>query len=543
MTASEGNQTDFMNSSGGMMTDEPQATGTAADGGDDARGLGAVDPAYLVERFRMLCNATNDALWDYDLRDGSLWWSEGLTASFGYRPDQIQGTLDEWLGMVHPDDRERVAADFDAAVSAGGPWTKEYRMFDASGAVRWVLDRGTVLRDDHGGAVRMLGGVSDVTERRLWDERRRGLARLEGLGTMAGGIAHNLGNVLAPIHLALDQLEARAGISADDAALLDQVRRSTRLASAMVGELLAFARGESGRRDRLDLRDVVSEVRAIVGDSLPADVEMEATLGHEPVWVDGDLTQLQQVLLNLVTNARDAMPSGGRLVVATDVVVRSEASVPSAYGRISVSDTGTGIDAVHLPQLFEPFFTTKAPGIGTGLGLPTSRAVVEHHGGRLDVDTSGGEGTTFEMLLPLADAPPADAPSPDARPELASRSGTQPGVVLVIEDESAIASLVRRVLESAGHQVLIAADGDRGLELLAASSVDAVITDLGVPGVSGVELVGRIREVSPGVPLVVASGGGVEVLDGTGADVVWLSKPFTTATLLGALVEAGTAAL
>ncbi|MDZ7678627.1 MAG: PAS domain-containing protein [Acidimicrobiales bacterium] len=513
-------------------------------------------PAVDGERFRLLCNATNDALWDWDLVGGDLWWSEGMSTTFGYPLDELEPTIDAWVELIHPDDVDRVVAELDRAVRVDSPWSCEYRMLHRDGTVIWVHDRGTVVRDDAGAPVRMVGGITDITAKRRVEDRELRAQRLEGLGSLASGIAHNLGNVLTPILLLADQLEPE--LDGSNRQAVAQIRTSTQLATRMCRQILTFARGGGGRREQVEVGPLVDSVLSMVRETFPATIRIDVATAVEQVNVVGDHTQLQQVLLNLFVNARDAMPDGGWLSVASEVVevsqhVRSPAAPPDdaehegPYVRVRVADTGTGIDPQHVDELFDPFFTTKPPGEGTGLGLPTSLAVVQAHGGFIDVDTSA-EGTVFDVFLPVAivdehplvdgaDGVVVDGRS-NGRPPSPTRAEGGVATVLVVEDEAMVARLVCRVVEGAGYEVLMASDGDEALELLGANSVDAVLTDLNVPGTSGEALLDAMRGRDEHLPIVVASGGiGADGMDGAGDrhGVTWLPKPFSNDALLHAV--------
>ncbi|MFP4512837.1 MAG: PAS domain-containing protein [Acidimicrobiales bacterium] len=508
------------------------------------------------ERFRLLCNATNDALWDWDLVSGELWWSEGMSSTFGYPLDELEPTLDAWIEMIHPDDLDRVVAELDHAVHQGSPWSSEYRMLHHDGTVMWVRDRGTVVRDAAGVPVRMVGGISDITAKRRIEDRELRAQRLEGLGSLASGIAHNLGNVLSPIVLLSDQLEPE--LDGSNRQTVAQIRTSAQLATRMCQQILTFARGGGGRRDRVEVGSLVESVLSMVRETFPVTIRIDVETTVEQVDVVGDHTQLQQVLLNLFVNARDAMPDGGWLSVGSEVVEasqhrRSSAAPPDdvehegPYVRVRVADTGTGIDPQHLDELFDPFFTTKPPGEGTGLGLPTSLAVVRAHGGFIDVDTSA-EGTVFDVFLPLAlgDDPRGSIDPDDAvvdgrsngRVPSATRAAGDVATVLIVEDEAMIARLARRVIEGAGHEVLMAGDGDEALDLLGRNRVHVVLTDLNVPGTSGEALLAAMRGRDEHLPIVVASGGiGPDGIGGAGDrhGVTWLPKPFSNDALLHAV--------
>lgn len=366
--------------------------------------------------------------------------------------------------------------------------------------------------------------------------------RLESIGTLAGGIAHDLNNVLTPIIFSLDVL--REGIAdADLVPLVDEVERSARRGADMVRQLLAFARGGTGERRPIDVGAVLRELVATLRETLPKSIDVQAEIPADLPWVHGDGTQLHQVMLNLCVNARDAMPQGGTLrIVAAEVhhddnygTMMPDAS-SGPYLVIEVADTGSGMSAELLSRIFDPFFTTKAPGKGTGLGLSTTRSIVSAHGGSISVTSDLGIGTRFALHLPaiprgMAAAIQAAAPS---------RRRGEGQSLLLVDDEAPIRKVGATILSSLGFQVTVAADGAEALELLRAdpSKYDALITDLMMPVMDGLQLMREARVVRADLPMIASSGVHDDVhQQAVAAEGIaeFLAKPYSTESLLAAL--------
>jgi PAS domain S-box-containing protein len=378
-----------------------------------------------------------------------------------------------------------------------------------------------------------LAGIAIDRERaadslRRSEQQLRQSQKMEAVGRLAGGIAHDFNNLLTAIggytELLLDKLPPE---QRDDA---EQIRHAADRAAALTKQLLAFTRRQVVQRESLDLNDVVRDMDRLLRRLIGAGVEVVSVLAPEPVQVEADRSQLEQVIVNLVLNARDAMPGGGKLVIAT--------SHEGDWVELRVEDTGVGIEESVRPHVFEPFFTTKEPGRGTGLGLATVLGIVEQQGGRIELETAVGEGTTFRLRLPTAAfVPPAAAP-PTAEPRAPNGSGT----LLVVEDEDIIRALVVRTLRGAGYEVLEARYASEALERWEERREDValLLTDIVMPGMSGVELARRLGEERPELPILLMSGfadpdagGPVPAPRSAG----FLEKPFTPSELLRCVRE------
>lgn len=355
-------------------------------------------------RFRLVAAATTDVVWDLDVAGDLLWWGPGYARMFGDEQDEGVRPVEAWAGLIHPEDRDGVVASLREALAAGdASWAREYRVVRLDGQVRWVADRGRRVGGGEGRTRRMIGGLADITERRELQQRTLRAQRMQTLGTLAGGVAHDLNNVLAPIVLAGDLL-ATAELPADLQPVVDTLIDSAERGRRLVEQVLRLARGAELDRRSVDLEQLVGGLQRFLDDTLGPTVSWQLTGGCRQR-VLGDPTQLEQVVVNLVGNARAAMPDGGTLTIALEdlevVAVPPRAhgdARPGRFVRVAVRDDGRGMDPTVRERLFEPFFTTREA--GTGLGLATVLAIVQGHGGFLTVDSAPGAGTTVAVHLP-----------------------------------------------------------------------------------------------------------------------------------------------
>jgi PAS domain S-box-containing protein len=493
------------------------------------------------ERFRLLSKATNDAIWDWDLVTDLIWWNDGFTTLFGFTRDEIEPTIVSWTGRIHPEDLQGVTAAVDRAIARGdASWSGEYRFRRKDGSYAYVLDRGYILREPDGRAVRMIGGMTDLTERRQLEQQYLRAQRLESIGTLAGGIAHDLNNVLAPVLMSIGLLQMDER-DPERREILSTIEQSAKRGAEMVRQVLSFARGLEGRRIEIHLSHLLRDVMRITNDTFPKNIRVEAQMAPDLWPLLADPTQLHQVLLNLCVNARDAMPNGGRLTIrATNMRVDEHYAAMNIEARvgphlqIDVEDTGAGIAAEHLDKVFDPFFTTKDLGKGTGLGLSTSLAIVKSHGGFIRVTTEPGQGSCFRVFLPAQAAGTAVDSAVAADAALPRGHGE---TVLVVDDEAAVRQITKQTLESFGYDVVVAADGSEAVSIYVQNQdrIALVLTDMMMPIMDGPATIRVLRRLNPGVRVIGASG--VAVGDGpapvpdTGIRH-FLPKPYTADTLL-----------
>ena len=389
------------------------------------------------------------------------------------------------------------------------------------------------VRNERGEVVYLVASCYDVTARvEAHADLRRKVGhdlraqRLASIGTLAGGIAHDLNNVLAPIVMSIDLLRQTV-TSDEDRDLVETIATSARRGAEMVRHVLSFARGLQAERRRLVPRELITDVEKIVRDTFPKNIEIRAECVGEPWPILGDSTQLHQVLINLCVNARDAMPEGGTLLLrASNVDVDGRALV-----RFEVEDSGHGMDPSIVEQIFDPFFTTKEVGRGTGLGLPTSLAIVKGHQGSLHVSSLSGAGSCFTLFIPAV----FGAATAVTKTEPAELPRGRGETILVVDDEAPIRRITRQTLEAHGYRVLSAADGAEGIAIFRANRerVAAVITDMMMPVMDGASMIDELLALEPGLPVIASSGFPTPPSDAVRARVrAMLAKPYSAETLL-----------
>ncbi|HET9066132.1 MAG TPA: PAS domain S-box protein [Gemmatimonadales bacterium] len=487
------------------------------------------------ERFRQLTETIDEVFWISDpVAQRALYASPAFEAIWGRPSSALYDDPSLWINSVHAEDRAAVAEATPRQLT--GDYDMTYRIVRPDGTIRWVRDRAYPVRDAAGVPHRIVGLAEDVTERKAIEAQFLRAQRMESIGTLAGGIAHDLNNVLTPILMSVEMLRMEDD-TAERRETLDNIEATARKGADMIRQVLQFARGVDGRRVEIDVRELVDDVVRIGNDTFLKAVQLTAHIDRDLPPVSGDPTQLHQVLLNLAVNARDAMPDGGTITITarSEDLLRPEADV-----LVEVTDTGTGIPPELVDRIFEPFFTTKAQGKGTGLGLSTSLAIVTSHGGTLRVRSTPGKGTTFTMRLPTMEG---------ARPATSARSAgcAQRGngeMILVVDDEAAIRSVTARLLQAHGYGVMLASDGREAVECYAEhrASIAVVLTDMMMPVMDGATAIARLRAIDPGVRLITVSGlADQSGLPPTGPDqypIRHLAKPYTAGELIAVIGQA-----
>jgi two-component system, cell cycle sensor histidine kinase and response regulator CckA len=495
-----------------------------------------------LERQAALLDEARDAIIVRDADHRVAYWNRGAERLYGWSAQEVMGTdIRELL------DDDPAAFDVATAeVMAQGYWSGEVAQRTRDGAPVVVAGRWTLVRDDDGRPEAILAINTDITEQQRVEQQLLRAQRMESIGTLAGGVAHDLNNVLSPILLAAELLELRASDDVD-VDLLDTIAVSARRGADMVRQVLSFARGVEGQRSPVDVTRLLREVRVLVRDTFPKDVTFRLQAPDQVPGLIGDSTQIQQVLVNLVVNARDAMPEGGTLTITvTPVTLDAQhvagmpGSTPGGHLLIEVEDTGSGMPPEVAERVFEPFFTTKPPGSGTGLGLSTSAAIVRSHGGFVRVDSEPGRGSRFSLYLPIDRGEAPVDPVPALDPELPRGDGR---TVLVVDDEEAVRAMTRRTLETYGYGVLEARDGAEAVAVFAQhrDHVDVVLTDMLMPVMDGPTTIHALRSVTSDLRIIGASGlhGDGKVAQAASAGVEhFLTKPYTSRSLLDTLAEA-----
>ena len=493
----------------------------------------AVRPADALAQQRTFLEQAQEVAhigsWVAELDESNrLEWSAESHRIFGVPIGEFEGSSDAFFAFVHPDDRATVRAAVAAAAADGPPYDIEHRIERRDGTPRWVHERAVILRDPEGRPLRMVGTVQDITERRLLEERQRQSQKMEAVGRLAGGIAHDLNNALTVIagyaELALGEVGSDHAARPD----VEEIRRAAERAGAVTRQLLAFSRQQPIEPRVFDLNETIAALARLLARLLGADVDVQARLADEALPVLGDPGQVEQAVINLAVNARDAMPGGGALVLSTAVETVDEAFAGShppmpvgQYVLLCVSDSGHGMSRDTMVRIFEPFFTTKDVGKGTGLGLSMVYGTLKQSGGFIFVDSEVTRGTTFRLYFPRAGAP--------ATVRARERQGHE--TLLVVEDEPAVRNLVASALRHDGYRLLLAGSAEEALALADAHDgpIDLLLTDAMMPGRSGIELTSLITARRPGIPVILMSGysEGTLAVPSISASIALLQKPFT----------------
>jgi PAS domain S-box-containing protein len=485
------------------------------------------------ERYALAMEGANEGHWDWDIENDRMFLSQKMKMLYGIGAESEISTRTAWLGqiVIHPDDRPRFEATFKDHFEGLTPWYDcEYRVRQPNDDWHWLHARGRLLRDSAGTPVRFVGSTIDVNAQKLAQAHKEQLEaqlrqsqKMEAIGTLAGGIAHDFNNILGAI---LGYGELAHQQSPEGSPLrryLDNVMHAAERAQILIERILGFSRSGLGDRAPVNVQFVIEETLELLEASLPAGIRLESSISSGNAAVIGDATYLHQVAMNLCTNAVQAMERGGTLRVILERIEVTESRALSrglihagSYVRLIVSDTGVGIPPAVLERMFDPFFTTKGVGQGTGLGLSLVHGIVIDLGGAIDVTTRAGEGTTFEIWLPVTGEtamPPLEAASPLPR----GRGET----VMIVDDERPLVALAEEITAQLGYEP-VGFDSSRAA--LAAFSAqpqrfDAVLTDEAMPDLVGTELASEIRRLRPAIPIILMSGYGGAQLTTRAAEI------------------------
>ncbi len=488
-----------------------------------------------------LLDQAQDAILVRDLDQNILFWNKGAERLYGWTAEEATGK-NAWELLF----KER-SSQFDNARQAvidKGEWRGESHQIRRDGAEIIVESRWTLVRDDQGMPTSILVINTDITENKRMEAQFLRAQRMESIGTLAGGIAHDLNNVLSPIMMAIDMLRLKA---TDDASRkwLEVLRSNAQRGGNMVRQVLSFARGVEGERVALQPKHLIKEIVKILRETLPKSIEIAHQLPDDLWIISADATQMHQVLMNLCVNARDAMPDGGSISIKAENVLLDESyarmhleAKAGHFVQITVSDTGSGMSPEVQNRIFEPFFTTKDMTKGTGLGLSTAQTIVKSHGGFINVYSEVHKGSQFALYIPALDAPDI-AKAGAVRTDFPLGNGE---LILVIDDEESIREITRATLETFGYRVLKAGDGTEGIALYAEhrNEVAVVLTDMLMPFMDGPATIRALQKMNPQVQIIAASGlttghkAGEGPLEGVR---MFLSKPYTAEKLLKALAE------
>ena len=492
------------------------------------------DRRISEERFRLVAATSSDAVWDLDLLTGTQWWSPGLTESFGHARRE-EWTPDIWRAHVHPEDLPGILKNEDDAMASGArTFFQEYRFRTGDGKWALVLDSGIIFRDDAGKPVRLLGSLSNISEKRAAEERRQQSERLEAIGQLTGGVAHDFNNILTVIlgnaELMLDALPEK-----NPARRMAEVTvRAAERGAELTDRLLAFARRKPLAPEVLSLNDRLAPAETLIRRTLPESIDVEIVQTADLWMTEIDPGQLEVALLNLTVNARDAMPEGGRLTIETahswldeDYAARHADVAPGEYVVLSVTDTGEGMDDETIAHAFEPFFTTKEVGKGSGLGLSMVFGFVKQSGGHLKIYSELGEGTSVKMYFPrVKHSPVQSESSPNGNGVLRGKEQ-----ILVVEDDELVRDSLCNQLRGLGYQVREAGNAREALKIIEQPvTIDLLLTDVIMPGgMHGGELAEAARKLRPGLRVLFSSGYTENTIVHNGRldpGVAFLGKPY-----------------
>jgi two-component system, cell cycle sensor histidine kinase and response regulator CckA len=491
------------------------------------------------ERFRQLAeNVIESVFWMADPKATQfLYVSPTYEQIWGRSRERLYANSMEWLAAIHIEEQQRIQTSFfEQALS--GRYDEEYRVVRPDGSVRWIRDRGFPIQNAAGAPYRVVGIATDITEKKHLETQFYRAQRLESLGTLASGIAHDLNNVLTPI-LAIAQLLRLNQSSLDGRSqeMLTVLEDSAKRGANMVKQILTFTRGTGGERSPVQAASVLKEVINVVLQTFPKTIAIREHIPDEAPWlVSADSTYLHQMVMNLCVNARDAMPHGGTLSLSVDYCFVDHAFAQTNldaqvgnYVVVTVADTGTGIPLDVRDRIFDPFFTTKAPGQGTGLGLATVLGIVKNYDGFLQVFSEVGQGTQMKVYLPTIAGLSTHSDQPQA---LSDGKGE---LVLIVDDDVAVQCSTQALLKSHHYTVLLAHDGIEAIELYTQHQQDIklVILDITMPTMSGISLIQRLKAINSTVNIIAISGlpANREPALDAGANT-FLSKPYTLENLL-----------
>ena len=484
-----------------------------------------------------LLDITHDAIYVRDFTDRVLFWNNGAHQLYGWTAAEAQVRTSSEL-LPGPDPFETARALH--AVQHAGEWAGEIRQKSRDGRELMIQSRWTLMRETDGKPRSILIVNTDITEKKRLESQLLRSQRLESIGNLASGLAHDLNNVLAPIMMAVQFIKDNAEDEGMKACF-QTLETCSRRGADIIRQVLMFARGVEGERIAMNPKHLILEMQRIARETFPRGIEINTQISNKSCVIHADATQIQQIIMNLCVNARDAMPNGGTLTISLDQQQLDAAGAkihpkakPGTYVVTSVTDTGVGIPPELIDKIFDPFFTTKPLGQGTGLGLPTVMGIAEKHGGFVHVDSKPGTGTTFAIYIPSSGKDAEHAALGAHKTEVARGNGE---LILIVDDEPAVRKLTSAILNRNGYRTVLACEGREGKATFEQNKneIRLVISDLMMPQVDGPTMLRGLREIKPDIKAIIITGLGEENRIGeakaAGADAI-LNKPFTAEHLL-----------
>ena len=492
-----------------------------------------------ARRLSLATQAMQAGIWDWDVLSNDIVWDEKMYEIYGLSGNVLVN-YKVWADAVMPEDLPQAEAMLQNVIASKSQGAAEFRITLPSGSIRHIQAAAGVIMDDAGRVTRVVGVNIDVTERKELEKQFLRAQRMESIGTMAGGIAHDLNNILAPIVMSIDLLKSTAE-DPQTKSILDTIGMSANRGADIVRQVLAFTRGMESQKIEVQPNHLLKELENIIKASFPKNIRLHFSIPNDTWTILGDPTQVHRVLLNLCLNARDSMPKGGSLTVSIENSVLGEQcgvmnlmAKAGRYVTISVTDTGKGMPPRLLDKIFEPFFTTKTPQQGTGLGLSTSLAIVRSHDGTIRVNSQPDEGSTFKVCLPAAERSEELRNEPSERADLPRGHGEK---VLLVDDEISIRTITGKVLQMYGYQVLTASNGEDAVAIYSEQMNDiaVVLTDTNMPRMDGPTAIRALMKINPKIKIIATSGlnANKDRAKAAGAGVKYfLTKPYTAGTLL-----------
>ena len=487
-----------------------------------------------------LINTASDAIFVCDLNHRILFWNKGAERIYGWAVGEVLGR--DLADILYNGDPTEINEGL-RIVNESGVWLTEAKQKTRDGRPIIIQRRWTLVRNEMDQPDYILMINTDITERKSAEEHLFRAQRMESIGTLAGGIAHDLNNILSPIMMAIDMLRMNAR-DEQSVKWLKIMKENAERGAELVRQVLTFARGMAGDRMPVQVKHIVKDLVGVLTQTMPKSVHVTYEVDPELWMISADPTQIHQILMNVCINARDAMPSGGNIAIsATNVSIDENYArmnidaAPGKYVLLQVDDTGSGMSPDVIKRIFDPFFTTKDIGEGTGLGLSTALTIIKSHGGFINVYSESGKGSRFSIYLPSAETS-HESPT-DAETTLPRGNGE---MILVVDDEENIRNVAAATLETFGFRSLTAVDGTDALGVYSQhrDEIAAVVTDMAMPYMDGLALIRALRKMNPGVPIIAMSGLFSEAqaneLKGLNVEAM-ISKPYSAETLLSGLDE------